>query len=257
MDNSAVRLLIVSPLAGHVVGRFLGIEWGHAEAATTPAQVAEVARRERPRFDVVLVDLMWNTFQEEWTFDGLDVLEHMVRSERQEPALLACQGHGFERDYLEEGRHHPLVRGMILKGDPGPVLLEAIGTIAGGGRFEHGHLNAALRRDHEALGHWFARNLLLARVAGAIAAGHGASYAEIARVLGVSTSTVEKSPALFREVMAPRGEVGPDGDVGQAAIFRWCGEHAHYILSWCRRHRDRYRELSSLPPEVFVRQGGW
>jgi DNA-binding NarL/FixJ family response regulator len=257
MDHSSVRLLIVSPLAGHVVGRFLGIEWGHAEAATTPDQVVEVMQHERPRFDVVLVDLMWNTFREEWTFDGLDVLEQMRRSERKEPALLACQGHGFERDYLEEGRHHPLVRGMVLKGDPGPLLVEAIETVASGRRFEHPALDAELRPQHESLGHWFERNLLLARVAGAIAAGHGSSYAEVARVLGVSTSTVEKSPALFREVMAPRGEVGPDGDVGQAGIFRWCGEHAHYILSWCRRHRDRHRELAGLPAEVFVRRTGW
>jgi hypothetical protein len=73
-------------------------------------------------------------------------------------------------------------------------------------------------------------------------------------VLGVSTSTVEKSPSLFREILAPRGEVNQSGDIGQAAVFRWCGEHAHYILSWCRRHRSRHRELADLPDHVFAKR---
>jgi hypothetical protein len=37
---------------------------------------------------------------------------------------------------------------------------------------------------------------------------------------------------LIRE----RGEHSPALKMTPEAVYRWCGEHAAYILSWCRRH---------------------
>lgn len=250
MERSQIRLLVVSPLASMLGTTFLGAEWADVQVATSPDHARATVTAERPRFDVVLVDLMWNTFEDEWTFDGLDVLDVMAASGRGEPALLACQGHGFERDHLEEGRHHPVVRATVLKSNP-PSVVAAIEVLAAGGSHHDEHLTSHLRPPEQSLHHWFDAEPRLARVAGAIAAGHGPRWSDIAEVLSMSASNAEKSSDLFRDMLLARGEIGATGDLDKAAVFRWCGEHAHFILSWCRRHAARHRVLRDLPPGVF------
>jgi DNA-binding NarL/FixJ family response regulator len=242
VDTSDIRLLVVSPLATTLHGEWLGQPWRQIEVATTPEQVADVFAAERPRFDVVLVDLMWNTFEHEWVFDGLDVLELANRSQLAEPVVLAAQGHGFEREYLEEGRRHRSVRGMILKSDVGS-LLSALRAVAGGGTYDNEYLRRHLRPRTQTLAWQFEQAPALARAAGVIAAGYGLHYNELASAMSLSTSTVEKMLKLFRTCLSERGEMSADGDLSQAAVFRWCGEHAHFILSWCRRHAAQHAML--------------
>src|SRR5215470_14257542 len=54
------------------------------------------------RFDVVVADLLWNDHLVEYLFDGFDVLNIVHRNGRQAPVIFAAQGHGMERDHLDE-----------------------------------------------------------------------------------------------------------------------------------------------------------
>lgn len=241
-----IRLLVVSPLA-HLTGQgpdFLGVRFRERHGATSADEVARIFGSARHRFDVVLVDLMWNDFTLEWVFDGLDVVDIMHRSGRHEPVLLAAQGHGFEQPHLEEGRDLPDVYGLVLKGRP-DLVLRAVDAAANGERFSDPDLTAALRPGDGAIHTFFERSGRLARLAGAIAAGCAGSYAGIAERLNISTANAARAPELFRPMLQARGELPADEpQLSQASIFRWCGQHAHYILSWCRRHPARVGALA-------------
>jgi CheY-like chemotaxis protein len=62
----------------------------------------EHALGDRLRFDVVVADLTWNDYAIEFSFDGLDVLNALRQGRRQTPVIFAAQGHGLERDHLDE-----------------------------------------------------------------------------------------------------------------------------------------------------------
>ena len=62
----------------------------------------ERALGDRLRFDVVVTDLTWMDYAVEYSFDGLDVLDMLRRTRRQTPVIFAAQGHGTERDHLDE-----------------------------------------------------------------------------------------------------------------------------------------------------------
>src|SRR6266487_2670092 len=57
---------------------------------------------DRLRYDVVVTDLTWMDYAVEYSFDGLDVLDMLRRTRRQTPVIIAAQGHGPERDHLDE-----------------------------------------------------------------------------------------------------------------------------------------------------------
>lgn len=241
-----IRLLVVSPLAD-VVGRgpdFLGVRFRERQGATSPEEVARIFGTPRHRFDVVLVDLMWNDFSLEWVFDGLDVVDIMHRSGRHEPVLLAAQGHGFELPHLEEGRDLPDVYGLVLKSRR-DLLLHAVSAAANGDRITDAGLAAALRPTEAGIHTFFERSGRLARLAGAIAAGCAGSYAGIAERLNISAANAARTPELFRPMLQARGELPADeSQLSQASVFRWCGQHAHFIHSWCRRHPARIGALA-------------
>jgi CheY-like chemotaxis protein len=71
----------------------------------------ERAVGDRLRFDVVVSDLTWNDYVIEYSFDGLDVLDILRSSGRQTPVIFAAQGHGVERDHLDEAVEQPEVVG--------------------------------------------------------------------------------------------------------------------------------------------------
>src|ERR1700719_2402165 len=78
------------------------------------------------RFDVVVADLTWNDYTVEYSFDGLDVLDALRSARRPTPVIFAAQGHGLERDHLDEAVEQPEVVGIYRKAmGPGP-LIEAI-----------------------------------------------------------------------------------------------------------------------------------
>ena len=86
----------------------------------------ERAVGERLRFDVVVADLTWNDYAVEYTFDGLDVLDMLRRTRRQTPVIFAAQGHGVERDHLDEAVEQPEVVGIYRKATGPQPLIDAV-----------------------------------------------------------------------------------------------------------------------------------
>src|SRR6266487_1758871 len=80
----------------------------------------------RLRYDVVVIDLTWMDYAVEYSFDGLDVLDMLRRTRRQTPVIFAAQGHGPERDHLDEAIEQPEVVGVYRKATGPQPLVEAI-----------------------------------------------------------------------------------------------------------------------------------
>src|SRR5215831_14395279 len=93
----------------------------------------ERAVGERLRFDVVVADLTWNDYAVEYSFDGLDVLDILRRTRRQTPVIFAAQGHGVERDHLDEAVEQPEVVGIYRKATGPRPLIDAVDIAVRGG----------------------------------------------------------------------------------------------------------------------------
>src|SRR6476659_11040231 len=91
---------------------------------------------DRLRFDVVVTDLTWMDYAVEYSFDGLDVLNALRQAGRQTPVIFAAQGHGLERDHLDEAVEQPEVVGIYRKATGPATFTEAIDIAAGGGRLD-------------------------------------------------------------------------------------------------------------------------
>ena len=89
---------------------------------------------DRLRFNVVVTDLTWMDYAVEYSFDGLDVLNALRHAGRQTPVIFAAQGHGLERDQLDEAVEQPEVVGIYRKATGPAPLIEAIDIAASGGR---------------------------------------------------------------------------------------------------------------------------
>ncbi len=226
-----LRILVASPLGVFIQpvleARFPG---GTVTVAVDPAQV-ERAVRGQLRHDVVVSDLMWNSAAE-FTFDGLDVLEILRSADRESPVVMATQGHGLEADHLEEVLVRPEVRGLYRKADGPQLLIEVLAGVAGG---------ATVRPAPDptpTIHGWFSqgRGRTAARMAGAIASGRATSHTTLAEAANVRYDTAAKvGREYLGELIWRRGE-HTDPAVPASVVYRWCGEHARYILSWCRRN---------------------
>jgi CheY-like chemotaxis protein len=93
----------------------------------------ERALGDRLRFDVVVSDLTWNDYVIEYSFDGLDVLDILRSAGRQTPVIFAAQGHGVERDHLDEAVEQPEVVGIYRKATGPQPLIEAVDIAVRGG----------------------------------------------------------------------------------------------------------------------------
>ena len=93
----------------------------------------ERAIGDRLRFDVVVIDLTWNDYAVEYSFDGLDVLNLLRSTRRQTPVIFAAQGHGVERDHLDEAVEQPEVVGIYRKATGPQPLIEAVDIAVRGG----------------------------------------------------------------------------------------------------------------------------
>lgn len=234
--GSQIRILIASPL-GHVVAKPLEGSFDDVTVEVAADQnefVRGIAGR--VRFDVVAADLIWNRPSMEWTFDGLDAIDALRQADRLAPVLLATQGHSMELDHLQEARLRPEVSGVIAKSDGLMPLMNAIRTLALGQRLTSGeqasHRMPPLyelfvgRRGHTA-----------GRLAGAIASGSATDTASLAAAAKVSPNTANKLTSHYLgPIITQRGEHDERLPLSQAAVYRWCGLHARYIVSWCRRH---------------------
>jgi hypothetical protein len=197
------------------------------------------AFNDRLRFDVVVADLTWNDYTVEFSFDGLDVLSALRRTGRQTPVIFAAQGHGLERDHLDEAVEQPEVVGIYRKATgPGP-LIEAIDIAVRGGllttsRFPPGGSPPDIPKIHTYFGK--GKGATAARLAGAIASGRAVNHETLASTAHVGYDTAAKLVDYLGPLIKDRGEHSPELKMTPEVVYRWCGEHAHYILSWCRRN---------------------
>ncbi|MCC3313686.1 hypothetical protein [Nocardia africana] len=240
--QSGMRVLVASPL-GHMVEPTLA-ERIPKSAITVAVDRFSVqqAVTSTYRFDVVIVDLVWNHPELEFCFDGLDVVDMLVRAERLAPVLLATQGHSMERDLVDEARLRPEVAGVFAKSSGVPALLDVISAVAIGRRLP----DATPPDGPPPLYELFdsQRGATAARLAGAIAAGRATDALSLARAAQVGTNTANKVTSTYiGPIIKQRNEHDPTLPLTLGSVYRWCGLHARYLVSWCRRngHSDVLR----------------
>jgi CheY-like chemotaxis protein len=199
----------------------------------------ERAVGDRLRFDVVVSDLTWNDYVIEYSFDGLDVLDILRVAGRQTPVIFAAQGHGVERDHLDEAVEQPEVVGIYRKATGPQPLVEAVDIAVRGGnltepQFSHASSPPDIPRIHT----YFSKGKgsTAGRLAGAIASGQAVNHETLASTAHVGYDTAAKLVDYLGPLIRERGEHGPELKMTPEVVYRWCGEHARYILSWCRRN---------------------
>jgi CheY-like chemotaxis protein len=197
------------------------------------------AINDRLRFDVVVADLTWNDYTVEYSFDGLDVLSALRQAGRQTPVIFAAQGHGLERDHLDEAVEQPEVVGIYRKATGPEPLVEAIDIAVRGGtlttsRFPPGGSPPDIPKIHSYFGK--GKGTTAARLAGAIASCRAVNHETLASTAHVGYDTAAKLVDYLGPLIKDRGEHSPELKMTPEVVYRWCGEHARYILSWCRRN---------------------
>ncbi|WP_199235140.1 response regulator [Kribbella sp. VKM Ac-2568] len=252
MDEQ-LRILIAAALA-RVIEPALVQHFPSATVvvATTRGEVEHAVQR-RPRFDVVISDLLWNS-SAEYTFDGLDVLGILRAADRESPVIIATQGHTAEQDHLDEAVERDIVWGVFRKSGGPALLLDAVERVGRGERlptvaFPTGASRTSLPRIHT----YFAttRGRTAARMAGAIASGRAISHKTLAEVARVEYDTASKiGREYLGDLICRRGEHISNqlpAHVPAPVVYRWCGEHARYILSWCRRNGQTDVATRAIP----------
>ena len=233
------RILVAAAL-GKIIEPLLRQSLSDAAVRIAEDQAAvERAVGDRLRFDVVVADLTWNDYAIEYSFDGLDVLNALRSVRRPTPVIFAAQGHGLERDHLDEAVEQPECVGIYRKATgPGP-LLEAIDIAVKGGslatsRFPWGGSPPDIPRIHAYFGK--GKGITAARLAGAIASGRAVNHETLASSAHVGYDTAAKLVDYLGPLIRDRYEHAPELKMTPEVVYRWCGEHARYILSWCRRN---------------------
>ncbi|MFE0750127.1 response regulator [Gordonia sp. NPDC058843] len=230
-----MRVLVASPL-GHVVAAPLAKALDQATVTVATGHdefIHSVAGN--VRFDVVVADLIWNRPDLEWIFDGLDVIDALDSHDRHAPVVLATQGHSMELDHLDEARLRDEVAGVIAKSDGFATLVGVVRSVALG----QGLPDKASSGRRPPLYELFTgrRGHTAGRLAGAIASGSASDNSSLARAAKVSPNTANKVTSHYLgPIIVERGEHGESLPMTQAAVYRWCGLHARYLISWCRRH---------------------
>jgi CheY-like chemotaxis protein len=233
------RLLVAAAL-GKIIEPLLRQSLSDATVRIAEDKAAvERAVGDRLRFDVVVSDLTWNDYVIEYSFDGLDVLDILRRAGRQTPVIFAAQGHGVERDHLDEAVEQPEVVGIYRKATGPQPLIEAVDIAVRGGnlpepQFSPGGSPPGIPRIHA----YFSKGKgsTAARLAGAIASGRAVNHETLASTAHVGYDTAAKLVDYLGPLIRDRGEHSPELKMTPEVVYRWCGEHARYILSWCRRN---------------------
>ena len=234
------RLLVASAL-GKIIQPFLQQSLSDATVQVAEDRAAvEWAVSDHLRFDVVITDLTWNDYAIEYAFDGLDVLAILRSERRPAPVILAAQGHAIERDHLDEGVEQPEVAGIYPKAaGASALLIEVIDIVVRGGhltspQFPSGTSPPDIPRIHT----YFSKGkgVTAARLAGVIASGRAVNHETLASSAHVGYDTAAKLVDYLGPLIRDRGEHPPDVKMTPQVVYRWCGEHSRYILSWCRRN---------------------
>jgi CheY-like chemotaxis protein len=233
------RILVAAAL-GKIIEPLLQQSLSDATVRIAEDRAAvERAVSDRLRFDVVVADLTWNDYSIEYSFDGLDVLDALRSSGRQTPVIFAAQGHGLERDHLDEAVEQPEVVGIYRKATGPEPLVAAIDIAVRGGslpdpQFPQGGSPPDIPRIHSYFGK--GRGTTAARLAGAIASGRAVNHETLASAAHVGYDTAAKLVDYLGPLIKDRGEHSLQLKMTPEVVYRWCGEHARYILSWCRRN---------------------
>jgi hypothetical protein len=229
------RILVASPLGSAVVPRLVSaFPNGLVRvAADRDAVHREVAQR--VRFDVVVSDLVWNHPDLEFNFDGLDVVDVLGETGRPAPVIIATQGQAMERDLLEEARLRPEVFSVFHKTARIDDLPTLIREAAVGRRGRPAPIAAQTKPLYELFRG--RRGETAGRMAAAIAAGRATDGATLAIAAGVALNTASKVTTHYLgPIIHQRGEHDPRLPMTLSAVYRWCGLHSRYIVSWARRH---------------------
>jgi CheY-like chemotaxis protein len=233
------RILVAAAL-GRIIEPALRQEFSDATIRMAGGRAeVEQAVRAGLRFDAVITDLTWSDYTVEFSFDGLDVLDILRQTGRPAPVVFALQGHGIERDYLDEVLEQPEVAGIYWKATGLAPLVEAVEIATRGGRLPVPACALAgsppgMPRIHG----YFSkgRGVTAARLAGAIASGRAVNHETLAKTALVGYDTATKLVDYLGPLIRARGEHPSELKMTPEAVYRWCGEHARYILSWCRRN---------------------
>ncbi|CAN5284784.1 hypothetical protein BH09ACT12_BH09ACT12_25930 [soil metagenome] len=233
MSPLTTRLLVASPLADVVrepLERLL--EPAIVISAGSPDEVRQ-ALKTGLRFDAVLTDLVSNAESWGFGFDGLDVLSIVRQRDPGTPLVYALHSEQGESEHVAELTARGEATALVLKTQPlvgiADVLRDAVSRPGG----------AVRRRPGSALYDYFSsgqRGVTAGRLAGAIAAGRASDTESLAAAASVSSSTAEKLAGYLRPIMVAREEHRPELRLTSASVYRWCGLHARYLTSWCRRH---------------------
>jgi CheY-like chemotaxis protein len=233
------RLLVAAAL-GKIIEPLLLQSLSDATVRIAEDQAAvERAVGDRLRFDVVVSDLTWNDYVIEYSFDGLDVLDILRVAGRQTPVIFAAQGYGVERDHLDEAVEQPEVVGIYRKATGPQPLIEAVDIAVRGGNLTEPQFSpASSPPDIPRIHTYFSKGKgsTAARLAGAIASGQAVNHETLASTAHVGYDTAAKLVDYLGPLIRERGEHGPELKMTPEVVYRWCGEHARYILSWCRRN---------------------
>lgn len=234
------RILIAAAL-GKIIEPVLAqaIEGASVRVAENRKAVAQAVSSEL-RFDVVVADLIWNDYTVEYSFDGLDVFNIIRRKDKQAPVIFAAQGHGMERDHLDEAVEKSGVAGIYRKASGPDLLVRAVEIAAHGNRLpESDYPTGARPPGVQRLHSFFStrRGNTAARLAAAIASGRAVDHETLAKAAGVRYTTAARLVEYFGPLIIARGEHPDELRMTPEVVYRWCGEHARYILSWCRRNK--------------------
>jgi CheY-like chemotaxis protein len=212
---------------------------GHAVQIADSLTAIEEAVGNGPGFDVVIADLTWAGPPRAAPFDGLDVLATLRNTGHPTPVVFISGTDRAERDFRDEAFEQPEVAGIIPKGEVSDLLIEAIEVASHGGtlhRPEHSWCDSppGVPRIHAYFGH--GKGVTAARLAGAIASRRAVNHVTLARAAAVSYDTAAKIVEYLGPLIKGRDEHPADLKMTPEVIYRWCGEHSCYILSWCRRN---------------------
>jgi hypothetical protein len=232
--------ILIAGAVGWIIESALAQEFPAATVQVAEGRPAvELAVVGKVRFDVVISDLSWNDHAGETDFDGFDVLGILRRARRLAPVVFATQGHGLELDYLDESAERAEVAGIYCRAAGSGPLAQAVRIAAGGGKlppdeFPWGDSPPGVPRIHSYFGS--GRGVTAARMAGAIASGRAVNVGTLARAAMVSRFTAARLVDYLGPLIAGRGEHDSDLKMTPEVVYRWCGVHRRYLLSWCRRN---------------------
>jgi CheY-like chemotaxis protein len=244
IDDQAEPCVLVASATSQFVRPHLQNGLGLPVLCVATAAELDTVLNKGPQIRLAFVDCFWNDSAAEWNFDGLDVIDRIKNTGCTVPVVMALRGSYAEFDLLDEATERGDFAATVRKSagpaealrigaavmNRTPVRLFAPGTPISPSPSVHKFLSG---RD------------LVAHVAGSIASGGVHDFGDIAQATGFARRSVEATTALFGNALCLRGELSDPQQCKQATVFRWCGEHAHYILSWTRRHGLPYRRVMS------------